>query len=169
MGRPSSYSDEAAQEICQRLAGGESLRQICVSEHLPAESTVYLWVANDIEGFSEKYARAREAQQHRYADEIVEIADDGSNDWIEREHESGRVETIPDREHISRSSLRVDTRKWLMARLARRTFGDKIGIDHSGSIKTGDMTDEQVEARIAYLERKARISRPSGEAPKTDD
>jgi hypothetical protein len=126
-------------------------------------------VVNDTEGFSDRYARAREAQQLHYADEIVEIADDGSNDWIEREHENGRVDVVPDREHISRSSLRVDTRKWLMARLARKTFGDKIGIDHSGSIKTGDMTDEQVEARIAYLEGKARIPPTSGDTPKEVD
>jgi hypothetical protein len=132
-GRPPAYSDEKAEQICSLLASGISLREICDQDGMPAQSTVYLWVANDTGGFSEKYARAREAQQLYYADEIIEIADDGRNDWVQRKIK-GQDVVLLDKEHISRSGLRVESRKWLMARLARRTFGEKAEVAHSGAI-----------------------------------
>lgn len=42
-GRPSSFSQEIADEICERLAKGEPLTEICLDEHMPAWRTVYDW------------------------------------------------------------------------------------------------------------------------------
>ena len=83
-GRPSTYSQEIADEVCRRLAGGESLRAICRDEGIPDESTVRLWALDDREGFAAQYARAREVQFLAIADELLEIADDGRNDWMQR-------------------------------------------------------------------------------------
>jgi len=83
-GRPSTYSQEIADEVCRRLAGGESLRAICRDEGIPDESTVRLWASDDREGFAAQYARAREVQFLAIADELLEIADDGRNDWMQR-------------------------------------------------------------------------------------
>lgn len=127
-GRPSKYSAELAALICGRIAEGESLRQICRDDAMPGISTVMQWLAAKPE-FVEQYARAREAQQDAWADEILEIADDGRNDWIIREEgEAGGV--ISNQEHIQRSKLRVDARKWLMSKLAPKKYGDKV--THSG-------------------------------------
>jgi hypothetical protein len=84
--------------------------------------------------FSQQYAKAREALLDHWAEEITEIADDGSNDWIKREAEEGRVEIKVDAEHINRSRLRVDTRKWLLSKLAPKKYGDKTQVEHSGSV-----------------------------------
>src|SRR3954452_13992490 len=125
MGRPSVFSEAIAAEICERLASGESLRVICRDDTMPGQTTVFRWLSEGRDGFREQYACAREAQADRFADEIIEIADDTSGDWIERD---GVV--VVDHEHIQRSKLRVDTRKWLMARMAPRKWGDKVV--HSG-------------------------------------
>lgn len=130
-GRPSGYSTEIAEVICQRLSEGESLRQICRNEDMPGKSSVMRWL-DEREDFREQYARAHLLQADHFADEILEIADDGSNDWIERETRSGNTIESADHEHINRSRLRVDARKWLMARMAPKKYGDKVGLEHSG-------------------------------------
>jgi hypothetical protein len=87
MARPSDYSDDIAGTICERIADGESLRSICSQEGFPHKATVFRWLASN-EAFRDHYARAREAQADALFDEILEIADDGSNDWMQR---SGRT------------------------------------------------------------------------------
>jgi hypothetical protein len=58
MGRPGIYSDELAAEICERLASGESLAAICRDERMPSRKVVHEWIADDRDGFRDKYARA---------------------------------------------------------------------------------------------------------------
>lgn len=126
-GRPSDYSVEMATAICERLSLGESLRQICADEDMPGKTTVMRWLAAHAE-FRDQYAHAREAQADYWAEEIVEIADDGSNDTYTDKDGNERT----DQEVIARSRLRVDTRKWLMARMAPKKYGDKITQEHTG-------------------------------------
>lgn len=76
--------------------------------------------------FAARYVRARELQAEHWADQIVDISDDGSNDWMERNRQDGSSEMVPDHEHVTRSRLRVDSRKWLLAKLRPGTYGDKI-------------------------------------------
>lgn len=132
-GRPEAYTKEAADEICNRLAGGESLRQICADPKLPGISTVMRWLFDESKKeFWEHYARAREIQAERWADEILEIADDGTNDWVERELQNGSSVKVVDHEHVSRSKLRVDSRKWLMSKLLPKKYGDKVSQEITG-------------------------------------
>lgn len=130
-GRPSTYSADIAGRICDRLSAGETLREICRDDAIPAQSTVYLWLRTQAE-FSEQYARAREVQADTWADEIVEIADNGSNDWVARNHGEDDDGWRVNGEHIQRSRLRVDARKWLMAKAAPKKYGDKIENVHTG-------------------------------------
>lgn len=126
-GRPSTFSTAVASAICDRLTNGESLREICRSEGMPDKSTVMRWLGTN-EEFRDQYARAREAQADHFADEILEIADDGSNDWMERKQGEETV-TVVDHEHISRSKLRVDARKWLMSKMAPKKYGDRLALE----------------------------------------
>lgn len=73
-GRPSGYSEEVADTICQELMEGKGLRTICALEGMPGAATVYKWLGQ-YEGFQERYAHAREVQADVLADEIIEIAD----------------------------------------------------------------------------------------------
>lgn len=131
-GRPSDYSRETTTAICVRLGLGESLREICRDENMPTKTTVMRWLAQHAE-FRDQYASAREAQADYYAEEIVEIADDGTNDWMERQRGDGSSDEVENKEVLNRSRLRVDTRKWLMARMAPKKYGDRVMQEVSGA------------------------------------
>lgn len=131
-GRPTDYCDSIADEICERLSDGESLKNICSSEEMPTRSTVYRWMSLH-EEFSDMYARAREQQAETLADEIIAIADDGSNDWMEKLGNEGEVIGWQlNGEHVQRSRLRVDTRKWAASKLMPKKYGDKISQEVTG-------------------------------------
>ncbi len=65
------------------------------------------------------------------AEELLAIADEGENDWMAMRRKDGELEHVPDHEHINRSRLRVDTRKWLLAKALPKIYGDKV--QHTGS------------------------------------
>lgn len=125
------FSDEIAVKICDALADARSLRSICCEPDMPSQSTVFRWLADDrYVSFREQYARAREAQADALFDEMLDIADDGSNDWMERKRDDGSTEEVLNHEHIQRSKLRIDARKWMAAKLRPKVYGDKI--QHTG-------------------------------------
>ena len=124
MARPTKYSKELADKICERMANGESLRAICKDESMPARSTVTLWAADNREGFSVRYEVAFAARAHYWADELLDIADDSANDYMERLSKEGESEAVYNPEAVARSRLRVDSRKWLLSKLLP-TFADR--------------------------------------------
>lgn len=121
MGRPSTYSDDVAATICQRLACGESLRAICLGDDMPDRTTVYDWLFK-LPDFASQYTRAREEQAETMADDIVAIADESYHDHDIDENGHVRVNN----EAIQRSKLRVEARKWVAAKLKPKKYGDKI-------------------------------------------
>lgn len=125
MGRPSDYSEEIADLICDAIADGKSLIDICASDSMPSARTVYRWLADESRAeFCHRYARAREAQADKLAAEILQISDYGINDT--QIDDEGRV--IVDHDVIARSRLRVDSRKWLASKLAPKKYGDKLAL-----------------------------------------
>jgi IS30 family transposase len=84
-----SFSPEIAELICDRIAEGWSLRKICEDPNMPARSTIFGWL-EEHEDFARRYTLARQIQIEDLLDEILEIADDSSNDWIEREGPDGK-------------------------------------------------------------------------------
>lgn len=134
MARPSDYSDDLADDICERLAEGESLRSICRDEDMPNKSTVFRWLADPQHvDFATKYAHARDAQTDVLVDEMVDIADDGANDWIaRRDAEEGILGWQENGEALRRSALRISTRQWIAEKLKPKKYGNKIGVDHTG-------------------------------------
>lgn len=118
-------------QICALIAEGMSLRQIGALEGMPDKVTILRWLGKH-EEFCTQYARAREMQMEHYADEILEIADDGTNDWMTRHLGNGETVEVPNNEHINRSRLRVDSRKWLMSKLAPKKYGDKLTQEITG-------------------------------------
>ena len=129
-GRPSAYSPDLAEAICARIAAGESLRAICEGEGMPVHSTVLGWAVDNAYGFFDQYMRAKQMRCLRFADEVIEIADDGRNDTYIDDNGMMKV----DHENIKRSTLRVDARKWLMVKYLPKVFGDKIDLNHSGGV-----------------------------------
>ncbi|OOS01271.1 terminase small subunit [Canicola haemoglobinophilus] len=112
-GRPSSYMQEVADDICMLLSQGESLRKICERPGMPAQSTIYLWLQEN-DQFSEQYVRARESQADFLLDEILDIADCATP------------------EDVQIAKLRVDSRKWYITKVAPKKYGDKVTQEISG-------------------------------------
>lgn len=163
MGRPTAFSQEVADDICEKLAEGRSLRSICLSGDMPGAATVFRWLADErFSAFREQYARAREAQADALFDEILDIADDGRNDWMERQGDDGTAGWKENGEAIRRSQLRVDARKWMAGKLRPKKYGDSTTIRHAdvngAAIEIDDVTRA---ARLASLA--AQINRQQNE------
>lgn len=125
-GRPSSFTPELADRICAELSEGRSLRTVCKAEDMPAVSTVFNWLRTKPE-FLEQYTRAKEEAADALADEIQDIADDGTNDWMERlDKDSQGAGYVLNGEHVQRSRLRVEARKWIASKLKPKKYGDKL-------------------------------------------
>lgn len=131
-GRPTIYTEALGLSICAHIADGLSLRKIEALPGMPAKITILTWALDDREGFRTIYARARELQLEAEADEIADIADDGRNDFMERANKDGETTLVYNREHVDRSKLRVETRKWRLTKLAPHKYGDKIEQKHTG-------------------------------------
>lgn len=132
-GRPTSYTEELGLEICKRIADGESLRKICREDKYPNRATIHDWLldANKKE-FYDQYEKACNTRAENMFDELVEIADDGTNDYMERERQDGSTFTVVDQEVIGRSRLRVDTRKWYLSKVLPKKYGDKMDLTSGG-------------------------------------
>lgn len=122
MGRPSDFTPEIADAICERLADGESLRAICQDDDMPHKATVFRWLAKDKE-FRDQYVHAREEQAETLVDEMVAIADKAHPDHV--------VDDVQDRR------LRIETRKWVAGKLKGK-YSEKATVDHTSS--DGSMT-----------------------------
>lgn len=134
MSRPTIFDTELSDGILDRIANGESLRKICASDGMPCQTTVYRWLRENPE-FQQQYARARELQADTLFDETLDIADDASNDWMER-HAEENIGWKENGEAIRRSQLRIDTRKWIAGQLRPKVYGSRIQQDHT--IETSD-------------------------------
>jgi hypothetical protein len=146
MGRESEFTQAIADTICEKIANGESLRSIVKSDDMPAQSTVFKWLSEN-KYFSEQYARAREAQADKMADEILSIADDGLNDTYLDEDGNKRT----DHDVIARSRLRVDARKWLASKMAPKKYGDKV----EQTVQGPDGGPVQTSIQISFIKPNA--------------
>lgn len=144
IGRPSGYTKEIGDEICDRLSDGESLRAICRDDHMPNKSMVFRWLY-EFQSFRDQYARAKEEQADSLADDILDIADDGRNDTYIDDEGNKKV----DFDAIQRSRLRVDARKWIASKLKPKVYGDRIQQEISGTLAVEQMSDEELDRKIA--------------------
>lgn len=123
-GQPTKYTEEKATAICSMIAEGKSVREIGAMKDQPSERTIYNWLAST-EEFLQKYTRAREQQAEVYAQEIIDIADDSTGDMIVDDEGNERLNS----EHVQRSKLRIDARKWAASKLQPKKYGDRTAID----------------------------------------
>lgn len=148
-GRPSDYTEELAEIICLRLAEGESLRSVCRDDDMPSKQAVLRWLARN-EVFRAQYVRAKEEGAEAIAEELFDIADDGSNDWMEKLDKDGEAIGYQlNGEHVQRSKLRIDTRKWYLSKIMPKKYGERI--QHDQRITINDISDEELDRKITEL------------------
>jgi len=130
-GRPTRYTKTLGNCIALRIAQGESVRNIAKDDKMPAASSIFKWALDPEHDFSEQYDRAKRIRAETLVDEIVDIADDSAEDYVEISTGKGkRKRLITRKEHVQRSRLRVDTRKWFAGKVAPKLYGDKLA--HTG-------------------------------------
>jgi hypothetical protein len=157
------WTQDKANAICDRLAMGESLRSICRSKGQPAKIVVLRWL-RDIPEFRTQYDKARDDQADALFDEVLDIAEDGSNDWMQRQNFDGNeVGWHLNGEAVARSRLRIDTRKWMAAKLRPKKYGEKIEVD-----QTIGVTDA-LGALLGRVSEQGTRLVPMIEAPEAED
>lgn len=128
-------------DICNRIEQGESLRSVLRSEDMPSSRTFFKWIDED-ELKVKQYARSTNMRADAMFDDIFDIADDGTNDYTTKKQGGEDVQVL-NSEHIQRSRLRVDTRKWALSKMNPKKYGDKTDIDITSD-------GESIRPRIAF-------------------
>lgn len=145
MGTHVRFSQGIVDQICEQIAQGKSLREICKKKDMPDRITFLRWVKDKPE-VCNQYVRAREDQADFYADEIIEIADKCKD--------------------YNKARLQVDARKWKASKMAPKKYGDKITNVHTGEdggpIETKELTDIEYARRAAFLLQRAARERLGG-------
>ncbi len=135
-GRPSTYTDELADEICSQLSDGVSLRSICRQDDMPAASSVFKWLREN-DRFSEQYTKAKEESADALVEDMLDIADNDVADVVLVDGVplvvDGEMVKQTHSAKVAHARLRVDTRKWAASKLKPKKYGDKLDLNHSGS------------------------------------
>ncbi len=144
-GRPSIYTEEIAQYLIDGLSRGQSLSALCRPDGMPAVPTVLRWAQEDREGFSERYTSARALGYQAMADQLQDIADDAEGD-------------IDNKMAVQRDRLRVDTRKWLLAKMIPSTYGDNSQVEHkhvqqAQTLDLSALSAEEAQTLLALMEK----------------
>lgn len=144
------FTQEIADIICAALAAGRSLRDACSEPGMPSEATVRAWAVDDVEGFNAQYTRARQLGLDCMADELLHIArtplEGRKTKTKSSKIKAGDVETdaveteteVSTGDAVDRSKLYADKLQWYLSKLAPKRYGDKIEIEHSGSVSIED-------------------------------
>lgn len=136
LGAPTKYSDELATRICLEISTtSKSLRTICKQDGMPCVATVLNWL-NSNESFLAQYTRAKEEQADFLAEEMMEIADDSSQDLDRIDDYGNRIEN---KEFVNRSKLRVETRKWIASKLKPKKYGDRVDVTSGNEPLKGEI------------------------------
>lgn len=129
-----AYSEEDKEkifeEVLEYIEEGKSLRSILRNSDMPSSRTFFKWLDEDKDKVK-RYARATEIRAENIFEDMLEIADDGTNDYmtITKGDISYNVE---DKEVTNRSRLRLDTRKWMLSKLQPKKYGDKLDLTTDG-------------------------------------
>lgn len=144
------YSDEVAGRICKLMLEGKSVRAICrENEDMPEKSTIYDWLQKKPD-FREAYEMAIAIRAHDMFDECLEIADETDDDFV-----GDPEDRVVNGEHIARSRLRIETRKWMAGRMLPKVYGDKMaltgGSESDAPLKVQSVDDRVLARQLAHL------------------
>jgi hypothetical protein len=139
VGRPSDFTQELADLICEELANGSSMRTVCKMDDMPSMSTVFKWL-RDYKEFSEQYARAKQEAADAMAEEILDIADDAPSKVTGMDRS--------DAARVQAQRIRIDTRKWIMSKMKPKKYGDKLDLTSDGKkLEQPPLVVSQIKAR----------------------
>jgi hypothetical protein len=128
--KPTTYSHEVADRLLGEIAEGRSLKSLCKEPWAPTGKSVFQWMRDDPE-FASRYTTAKEEAAECFAEDMLEIAD--------------RDDLDPNDKRV-----RVDTRKWIAAKLKPKKYGDRQQID-VGAASTAAASPEDVANQLVTM------------------
>ena len=143
-----AYTDIEKQKIfdsiCELIINGKSLRTALKENNNISAQTFFIWLRED-DDKSKQYTRATTERDELMFEDMFDIADDSTSDYIETD--SGKVFNS---EHLQRSKLRVDTRKWALSKIMPKKYGDKLDLTTDGEKiqQQATMTQDQINKLI---------------------
>jgi hypothetical protein len=150
------YSDELAQEICERISAGELLIDICIELHMPTVRRANQWMRESPE-FNTLFKESILDRLSIFEEQVIQIADDMSKDFktITR---NGKQIKVVDAEVIARAKLRVDVRfKHLKAGKPQKWGETTTIVNKTDGEDPADLSNEELEKRLKDLDVKDRI------------
>ena len=137
-GRPSKYTPEIAQQMCEMLAEGIPLREICRQEGFPEWRTVYDWMWKDEAlgdkgtGLSTAIAHARDIGYDALAEDCLRIADNpmvSEKVTLTEDPKTGKLNrSVIQFDDVNARKLQVETRLKLLAKFNPKKYGDKVQV-----------------------------------------
>lgn len=154
------YNDKLAEEFCERMCKGEAPTQICQDPRMPSYPTIIKWTLSDdpkYEAFRVMYEESKRIMWLYHADQMLDLSDNSTNDYMDRYNKfTEETERVFDNENVQRSKLRIDTRKWLLAKMLPHVFGEKVDVSVGGRdgrpIAVAAITMSVEDAERAYMD-----------------
>lgn len=129
-GRPSSFTEEIADEICARIASGRSVSSLERDADMPTLTTIFRWLSQH-PWFRDRYEKAMELRAHRLFEQMLDISDTPVIGETTTENPDGSVE-VKRGDMAQHRRLQIDTRKWVLARMLPKVYGDKLAHEVTG-------------------------------------
>jgi hypothetical protein len=155
------YSDELAQEVCERIAVGELLINVCLEEHLPTMRRCNQWMREHTE-FAQLYQSAINDRVNVFEEQVILIADDMRHDF-RTVIKNGQEKRVPDPEMVARAKLRIEVRFRHLKAGRPAKWGDvsTLNVKNADSIRrTSALMSLSVKSRI--LSEKVESERREG-------
>lgn len=109
--------ERISTEVLKEMRNGLSAFKACKIAGVP-QSTFNDWLNNDAK-LAAEYARAREDLLEMMASDMLDIADRPVKSTDSGATDSGAV---------ADKKVQIDTRKWLLSKLAPKKYGDKLEV-----------------------------------------
>lgn len=181
MGRPTIYSAELATTLCDYLARGESLRTACAHKGMPDVKTVFNWFSESNKelwrnDFLQQYTRAKQEAADMLAEQILDISNTPAKGKVtttrtttDKDGNAVTITEVREDDMLGHRRLQVDTRKFLMAKMKPKIYGDKFDVTSDGEkIEVGrGMTIEEINAILDRAEKERREVAKANTAPQT--
>lgn len=120
------FSQDLFDAICGRIALGASLRTICSEAGMPDRATFNGWRKRS-EELQAQYDQACVDREDHYFEEIVDIADQCrvGIKTVTKQTATGPLTETTEIDMVERAKVQIDARKWVLARMNRKKYGDK--------------------------------------------
>lgn len=124
------FSQDIADQICEMLQDGATIRQICALKGFPSWPTVRKWKIKNRE-FATQYAHAYQASAEALELRIIEIS-----------------LTAKDKDSSAAARTQIEALKWIASKRDKGKYGDKLDLQHTGEMAVRTISDEQLVAEL---------------------